>query len=266
MPFIQANYKRIHYAEFAAPESPTQTFVLIHGLGSSQNYYSALAAFLKSSQPSARIIALDTTGQGRSPYTFIEQSIQSLATDIIDAMDALKIDKAVVVGHSMAGITVPHLTATWPARVTAAVLLGPVYPSEAAHPTFNARIEAVEKGGMQPMADTVPGGAVGSKTGPLVKAFIRELLIGTDPAGYVSMCRVIVGAAQTVPAYSDITCPVLIIAGEEDKSAPLAGCEKILGALGSNKKEIQVQKGLGHWMAVEDPEDCAQRIAAFVGK
>lgn len=109
----------------------------------------------------------------------------------------------------------------------AAVLIGPVYPSDNAGPIFEKRIETVESQGMQPMADTIPQAAVGKKASPLAKAFIRELLLGQDPAGYISNCRVIVTAKP--PNYSKISVPVLILAGEEDKSAPLEGCQRKIG-------------------------------------
>lgn len=263
MPFLDANYKRIHYVDClpAHDKSPRQTFIFVHGLGSSQNYWFGLIPSLIAQN--CRCVALDTSGSGRSKYTGVEQSIHALATDIIDCMDILKISKAVVVGHSMAGITVPHLAATWPDRVSAIVLLGPVLPSTEAAPTFEKRIEAVEKSGMQPMADTIPYAAVGSSASSLHHAFIRELLLAQDPAGYVSLCRVIVNAATAPPEYHKIHCPALIVAGDEDKSAPVAGCQKILDSLGSSQKRMAVMKGIGHWMAVEAPEDVAKEITSF---
>ena len=178
-------------------------------------------------------------------------------------MDALKIDKAVVVGHSMAGITVPHLAVTWPDRVSAIVLLGPVYPTKEATPAFEKRIEAVEKDGMQAMADTIPQAAVGSSAKPPHHAFIRELLLAQDPAGYISLCRVIANAWQAPPEYHKVKCPALIIAGEEDKSAPLANCQRVLESIGAEEKQMVVQKEIGHWMAVEAPEEVGREIAVF---
>ena len=50
-----------------------------------------------------RCIAFDNTGAGRSPYTGIEQSVEALGGDVIGVMDALGVQKAVFVGHSMGG-------------------------------------------------------------------------------------------------------------------------------------------------------------------
>lgn len=126
---------------------------------------------------------------------------------------------------------------------------------------FEKRIEAVEKEGMQPMADTIPSAAVGKKAPALAKALIRELLLGQDPAGYISNCRVIVNA--TPPNYSKINVPVLILAGEEDKSAPLEGCKKIFEEIGSSEKKLEIMPGVGHWHCLEAVDDVVKLIQAF---
>lgn len=263
MPLIQVGYKKIHYTDLppANDASPRETFVLVHGLGSSQNYYAPIIPMLTAQ--SYRCIALDSSGSGRSPYTGIEQSLHSLATDIIGVMDHLSVEKAVVVGHSMAGMTVPHLAAQWPDRVAAAVLLGPVYPSKDVAPVFDKRIEAVEKEGMDAMANTVPYSAVGSRAQPIHHAFIREVLLAQNPAGYISMCRVIANAWESPPDYAKVKCPVLIIAGDEDKSAPVAMSEKIMGSLGTEEKRMVVLKQCGHWMCTEAGDETGSMILDF---
>lgn len=101
MPFLRLGYKQIHYADFKPGGNVRETFILMHGLGSSQNYYHAVTQGLLAS--GFRCIVFDNTGAGRSPYTFVEQSIQTLGDDVIGILDALDVPKAVLVGHSMGG-------------------------------------------------------------------------------------------------------------------------------------------------------------------
>jgi pimeloyl-ACP methyl ester carboxylesterase len=101
MPFLQIGYKKIHYTDLKPEQDARETLIFMHGLGSSQNYYQAVALGLQAHK--FRCITFDTTGAGRSPYTYIEQSIQSLADDVIGVLDALQVPKAIVVGHSMGG-------------------------------------------------------------------------------------------------------------------------------------------------------------------
>ncbi|KAF2244638.1 3-oxoadipate enol-lactone hydrolase [Trematosphaeria pertusa] len=260
MPFLRVGCKRIHYTDFK-PENheARETFVCMHGLGSSQDYYHAVALGLQAHK--FRCIMFDTTGAGRSPYTQIEQSIQSLADDLIGILDALEVPKAIVVGHSMGGIVGAHLAAERSDRVVAAILIGPVYPNDSIAPVFEKRIQTVEKEGMEPMANTIPYAALGKKASPLAKGFIRELLLGQNPAGYCSNCRVIINAKP--PNYSKIAVPVLILAGEEDKSAPLEGCQKMFDEIGTSEKRLEVMKGVGHWHCVEAFEDVGKQILSF---
>jgi pimeloyl-ACP methyl ester carboxylesterase len=102
MPFLTIDSKEIHYTDLK-PEGKDvlETFIMMHGLGSSQNYYFAVADRLR--ENGFRCIIFDNTGAGRSPYSGEQSSIKSLGDDIIGILDALEVPKAVVVGHSMGG-------------------------------------------------------------------------------------------------------------------------------------------------------------------
>lgn len=114
---------------------------------------------------------------------------------------------------------------------------------------------------MDAMANTIPSAATGPATTPLMKAIIREMLLGQSVEGYVLNCRAIEEAVP--PKYADVKVPVLIIAGEEDKSAPVKGCEYILRELGSQDKKLEVLDGVGHWHCVEAPERVGELVKAF---
>ncbi|ROV91228.1 hypothetical protein VMCG_09327 [Cytospora schulzeri] len=266
MPFLTVAYKRLHYTDYPASSDakPRGTIICHHGLGSSQNFYSPIVPQLTSA--GFRVITYDVSGAARSPYTQVEQSISSLADTVIGILDALGVDKAAVLGHSMGGVVVSHLAAehAGKGRIEAAVLLGPVYPSPDLAPVFEKRIEAVEKGGMEAMANTVPYAAIGSAAGPLASGYIRELLLGQNVPGYLSNCRVIAYAKR--PRYEDIRCPVLVLAGKEDKSAPLDGCQKMFGEMSSERKHLEVVEGLGHWHCIEQPTVIGEHIVKFLSQ
>lgn len=78
---------------------------------------------------------------------------------------------------------------------------------------------------MEPMADSIPTGATGSKSTPTHHAFIRALLLSQTSQGYIGLCRAIATARPV--EYAKARCPALIIAGAEDKVVPVAGLEKI---------------------------------------
>ncbi|KAJ5888231.1 Alpha/beta hydrolase fold-1 [Penicillium taxi] len=262
MPFVKVNNHSLNYADSHPDGPPTPTGVtilFIHGLGSSQNYYFPVIPHLTTSH---RCITMDTYGAARSPYTNDPVSISSIADDVISVLDALKIAKAVVVGHSMGGLVVTDVGARYQDRVLGIVPIGPTHPSEGLVSVMGKRSDTVLEAGMEPMANSIPFAAVGSKSTALQKSFIRELILGQDPKGYAALCRAIANAQA--PDYIAVHVPFLLIAGEEDKSASFEGCQYIYDHVSSVSKSLEVLKGVGHWHCIEAPDEVGGFIAKFI--
>ncbi|KAE8391892.1 Alpha/Beta hydrolase protein [Aspergillus alliaceus] len=260
MPFLTVNNHQLHYADTHPNGTPanSQTLIFIHGLGSSQNYYFPILPYL----PNHRCITLDTYGSARATYTGHPVSIPSIAADAIAVLDALHIPKAVAIGHSMGGLAVTLLGAQHADRINAAVAIGPTHPTPTLTSVMTKRAETVLEAGMEPMANTVPYQATGSGCSSLAKAFIRELIIGQDPKGYAALCGAI--ASAPVIDYSAVKVPFLLLAGEEDRSAPLEGCRVIFEGVASTEKKFEVLEGVGHWHCVEAPGVVGEAVAGFV--
>lgn len=145
MPFVDIDQKRLHYADSHPKGAPDGglTFVFIHGLGSSQNYYFPILPDLT---PHHRCITVDTYGSGRSAYTGLEQSVSTMVADFAGVLDALKIRKAAIVGHSLGGTVALHLATQCPDRIVAVVAIGPVHPTASTGGIFEKRIQVVSEG------------------------------------------------------------------------------------------------------------------------
>jgi esterase/lipase len=59
---------------------------------------------------------------------------------------------------------------------------------------------------------------------------------------------------------------LLILAGCEDKTAPLESSEGILSEYGTEKekKKISVLDGVGHWHCVEVPDEVTRLVLPFI--
>jgi pimeloyl-ACP methyl ester carboxylesterase len=293
MPTFTTTTKPLYYTDNLPSSSTSKsTLLLIHGLGSSSSFYFPIIPTLTSA--GHRVITLDTHGSGQSPYTGTGNSISSISTDIIELLDGLNVKDAVLVGHSMGAIVASTLAGSaefgGKGRAKGVVLIGPVNPNPEAADVFTKRIEVVKTRmhsfpllsfsfrfrdtcawnanvlieGMEPLASTIPTSATGSLSTPLVHAFIRQLVISSNPAGYASLCNAI--ATAPLPDYSAIKAPLLLLAGEEDKSAPLTGCEAIFKAYGTEteNKQLIVLPGVGHWHVLEAPEMVGGALVKFV--
>jgi len=267
MPFAQVNNKKLFYALTAPNRGPAQepalTLLCIHGLGSSSSFYAPITPHLTSLDHT--VLAIDTHGAGLSPYTSSAgNTTTSIADDALALLSSLRgqvPEDAVVVGHSMGGIVASE-TALRDPRIKGVVLIGPVNPNPGAAEAFSKRIGVVEAGGMEPLALSIPTAATGGRATPLVHAFIRALLLASDPEGYISLCRAIAEAG--VPDYGAIRVPLLVIAGEEDRSAPVEGSTGIMERYGSERKEQRVLHGVGHWHVLEAHEEVARLVGEFV--
>jgi len=261
MPFVKVNGKCLFYT--VDGDSTTKaTTLFIHGLGSSSCFYHSIIPGLKSS---TLCIALDTPGSGQSEIGKAEQSIATIAEDAVGLLDTLHIkEKIIVVGHSVGSTVVSYLAATYPDRVRAVVLLGPVNPDLAIVPVLEQRIEVIKSNTLEMLAKTVPLSATGEKAGSLQRAFIRTLILSTSPEGYMSLCHAFASAQQ--PNYGEIKVPLLIISGSDDVTAALSGPKEILEKYGTKRSEKTIKdlSGVGHWHCVEAPDDVETLIKDFI--
>ncbi|KAI5310386.1 hypothetical protein KEM55_007677 [Ascosphaera atra] len=267
MPFFNRGQDKSLFYTDNLPEAPldnTLTLLFIHGLGASSSYYFPLIPSL--TKAGHRCVTLDTYGNGLSKYTGQENTIQSIAADASALLGFLNVTKnVVVVGHSMGGIVASQIAGNDGLEaVVGVILLAPTHPTPAVRDAMQSRISMIEKDGVEAVANTTPNIAIGSKADPVARAFLRELQIKNDPTAYISLCKAI--ASSPVPDYANIVRPVLVIAGSEDKG--FEGARHIAETYGQPKggKEMKVLDGIGHWVAIENPEACLKHIKDFLKK
>ena len=87
--------------------------VIVHGLyGSSDNWLTVAKNF----SSNYKVYLIDQRNHGRSPNSD-EQSYEAMKNDLSEFFDAHKIEKAILVGHSMGGKTAMCFAADYPERI-----------------------------------------------------------------------------------------------------------------------------------------------------
>jgi len=113
-----------HVAWTAAGDGPGVPVLLLHGITDSAECWSPVVAHLAAGR---RVVAADARGHGRSALPDGSATIADLAADaaavLADAIGA----PAVVVGHSMGGVTAQELVHVVPDQVAALVLEDPAW-------------------------------------------------------------------------------------------------------------------------------------------
>ena len=115
--FVHVNGIRLHYLDWGG-DGPTLIFLT--GMGSSAYIFGEFAPRFTDK---FRVLALTRRGQGDSDYPETGYDADTLTEDIRQFMDSLNIDKAILAGHSLAGVELTHFAATYPERVEKLVYL-----------------------------------------------------------------------------------------------------------------------------------------------
>lgn len=242
----------------SAGEGPAVVFV--HGLGGTTNFYEPQASALAAHH---RVVRFDLPGAGRSPFAGA-CSIESFADDVEAVIDALGLDTASIVGHSMGTIVVQYFAATRPDRVEKVVLLGPVREQPpAGKDATRQRAKIVREQGMEAVADAVVNGGTSEETRtqrPAVAAFVRELIMRQDPQGYAAHCEALADA--TAVDLGKIEVPVLLVTGSEDKVGAPATAEAMFNEL--PRASYELINGIGHWTAIEAATPVTNVIRDFL--
>jgi pimeloyl-ACP methyl ester carboxylesterase len=115
--FFDSDGVRLHYLDWGGSG---RSIVLLAGLGGTAHIYRGLAPRLAQR---FRVAGLTRRGHGRSDRPDNGYDIATLVDDIRRFMDALRIERATLAGHSWAGIEIPLFAVTYPERVAAVVYL-----------------------------------------------------------------------------------------------------------------------------------------------
>jgi pimeloyl-ACP methyl ester carboxylesterase len=99
-------------------------FVLVHGMSHGGWAWDLLARRLE--RDGHRVVAPDLPGHGRRAHERRRASVATYAQAVADATIAAGFSRAVVVGHSMAGMVIPRVAQVIPARVSRLVFLAAV--------------------------------------------------------------------------------------------------------------------------------------------
>jgi len=120
----------LHYLDWGG-DGPTLLFLA--GLGTTAHIFDQFAPRFVDK---FHVLALTRRGHGESDYPEAGYDLDTLIEDIRQFLDALKIDRVVLVGHSMAGIELSHFAAMYPQRVLKLVYLDAAY--DRTTPAFKA--------------------------------------------------------------------------------------------------------------------------------
>jgi 3-oxoadipate enol-lactonase len=233
--------------------------ICIHGLGGTSNTFQPQMAVLSG----RRVVRPDLAGSGRSALV-AQPSIPLFSAAIARMAQALHIQTAVILAHSVGTIVAQHLAAQHGTLVRKLILLGAlIEPLEAAREALHKRAAAARSGGLPQIADQIMQGGMSPEVrerNPAAAAFVRESILRQTPEGYARTCEAL--ALARAADHREVRCPVLLITGEDDATAPPSVArllaDRIAGA------QVKILPRCGHWPTVERPAEVNAEIRRFI--
>jgi len=234
--------------------------VMLHGVTDSWRSFEHVLPHLPDD---IRAIAVTQRGHADAPQPDSGYLIEDLAGDVIDLLDELGIDRAVLVGHSMGSWVTQRVAIDHPERVLGVVLAG----------SFSGR--PGDGPGMQELADEMAS-VRDPVTDKIARDFQESTVASPLPPGQMDK---FVSESMKVPArvwnqtfmgflevdhvegLAQLAAPALLIWGEQDAFIPRAVQDVLLGTLPDAR--LEVYEGVGHAVHWERPERFARDVAAF---
>ncbi|MBI3738941.1 MAG: alpha/beta hydrolase [Chloroflexi bacterium] len=249
MPTAASLYYFAHEAEnFSRPP-----VILIHGAAGTHLYWPPQVRRLHDQ----RIFAVDLPGHGKSERVG-HHTIDDYVDEIIEFMKALKLNSAILVGHSMGSAIALTAAIKFPKWVTALGLVGGGARLRVAPALLQA---ASDPSTFLDAVHTVNENSYTSHSNARLKELGEQRMAVTRPTvlyGDLLACD----AFNLMDQLSKISVPTLIMCGAEDKMTPLKNSEFLRDNIANAK--LEVVPNSGHMVMLEQPEKVSAILAGFL--
>ena len=242
------------------PAKPTVVFA--HGAGLDHSCFGLQSRYFGYHGRNA--LALDFPGHGRSAGPPLA-TIPEMADWVLRLLDAAKLEKASVVGHSMGALVALECAARHPQRIARIALLGIAYPMKVSAAFLDAAQENRQEAyDMETIWGHAPQVPLGGNPNPGMWMYGDTLarLSRLAPGVLYSDLKACHGYAGGEAAAANVKCPVQFILGRRDQmtaaKAGLVFAQKVPGA-----EVVQIAPS-GHSLMAESPDAVLDALAAFL--
>jgi 3-oxoadipate enol-lactonase len=217
-----------------------------------------------------RIVLIDPPGHGESDPLNRRFTLEECALCLTQILDQLEIEDCVLLGNSWGGMMGGVFVALYPSRARAAVLMN----CTASVAGWRQKMEFLLMTSMLRRRRTVPksivsravkafAGATSERTKPEVVEYIRSTVAA---ARADSVCwavdSIVPYRAEHRALLAAIRKPVLVVAGEEDRTFPVAETRAMAEAIPGGL--FKVLPKVGHLAALEAPQPVNATIDEFL--
>ncbi len=264
-----------------APSAPANghTVVLLHGNNFAGFYFGGVVDTLR--KEGFRVVVPDQMGYGRSSKPIIPYNFHDWARNTRLVLQSLKIDKAMIVGHSMGGMLAARFATQYPDMTERLVLYNPIGLVD---PRYSRPADSVDDGYKRTLASTYPSIRASimryvahnpAAWTPEFERYARIRYAWTLGADWprLAMVQTLINQVQyldqVVDDWAHIKAPTLVFGGAEDTLPGSAAVFKermkyIADTVPGGRARLLLLPGLGHVPHMESPERTYPPLVAFL--
>lgn len=240
-------------------------FVFLHAFPLSRRMWASQIEPLTAEN--CRLILPDLRGFGESHSFSDINTMEDMAQDIVEMLDTLKIERAIIGGLSMGGYITFNFLKKFPERIAALVLCD----TNAGNDTEETRearfdlIEKIEAEGAQALIDEMLPKLICANTKENKKELVQEIeemFKKVNPQAAIAALRGMAERKDNTDLLDKISVPTILIFGAEDKVTNLETAEKMARTI-PNAKLLKIENA-GHYSNLEQPEIFNAALIDFI--
>ena len=238
--------------------------IFLHGYPFDKTMWQLQLDFLKSSN---RLISCDIRGFGKSTDEESSLSIDLFADDLIQFMDKLSIDKAIICGLSMRGFIALNAMKRFPERFEALILCDTqciADTTEVKEKRYKI-IDEIEVDGVTKFNDGFIKNVFCNDSYNNKKELVKNLhnVVFSNSQHIITMGLIALAErSESCSTLNEITIPTLILCGREDEVTPLAQSEYMNAAIKGSI--LHVIDNAGHVSNLEQPDEFNKHLLDFL--
>ena len=232
--------------------------ILIHGFPLDHSIWQPVVAMLESH---TRIILPDLRGFGASPLGEEGSSMRLMAEDIAALMDGLKIERAILAGHSMGGYVCLNFARVYPRRLLGLALVA----TQAAEDTLERRqarlatSAEVKRKGVRIVAGSMPAKL---SSQPDLQEPLKKLILKAPSKGVQAALKGMAERPDATDWLTEITVPTAVIVGKQDMLISPERSRTMVQML--NHAWLVEIAGASHMPMMETPRELAEALLQLV--
>ena len=244
------------------------SLVLVHGTGADCQSFEDVVPILSQQ---FKVYTYDMRGHGKTVRLSDDPLSDDIwADDLAALMTHLNLPSAAISGWSLGGLIAMNFGLRHPQMTSSLLLMGSRSPlpssSMGDRSGFAVRLKmAAEGASIEEIVDATFEFSLGAysphtvQNNPAAVEKLRRSLLRNDPKSYGELIEAT--RADIAGRLGEITCPTLIVVGEDDARAPVGQAEGLSAAIPNSYMKI-MQK-CGHFYGYEQPEETCRIMTRF---